>query len=236
MKHRRRDPKDPQEPSEKVKEQLAEVELRKLRQQFQKMVASRKSFNFHSQQKIMSQHKEIQALQEEQDEINLLLSLIKSSKNLDLNEKNYVELRFLLQTKKDYESLIKSMKMLLAELDEKIVQMGKKIINQKQIFTKIQEANNPWKLQKQIHVLETRLNRVTVQFDKLLTTNAKLRKEIEDLRYEKAAYDNVYQQLHRRLSMHKKTMNVATEQSSQAYQQRWAEGETLGQKCRLAPC
>ncbi|KAM5199832.1 coiled-coil domain-containing protein 63 isoform 2-T14 [Hipposideros larvatus] len=220
MKHRRRDPKDPQEPSEKVKEQLAEVELRKLTQQFQKMVASRKSFNFHSQQKIMSQHKEIQTLQEEQDEINLLLSLIKSSKNLDLNEKNYMELRFLLQTKKDYESLIKSMKMLLAELDEKIVQMEKKIINQKQIFTKIQEANNPWKLQKQIHVLETHLNRVTVQFDKLLTTNAKLRKEIEDLRYEKAAYDNVYQQLHRRLSMHKKTMNVATEQSSQAYQQR----------------
>lgn len=54
-KHRRKDSEDPQEPSEKVKEQLAEVELRKLKQQFQKMVASRKSFNFHSQQKIMNQ-------------------------------------------------------------------------------------------------------------------------------------------------------------------------------------
>ena len=61
---------------------------------------------------------------------------------------------------------------------------------------------------------------VTVHFDQMLTTNAKLRKEIEDLRYEKAAYDNVYQHLHRRLLMQKKTMNVAIEQSAQAYKQR----------------
>ena len=46
--------------------------------------------------------KEIKTLQEEQDEITLLLNLIKSSRNLDLNEKNYLELRFLLQTKEDY--------------------------------------------------------------------------------------------------------------------------------------
>lgn len=69
----------------------------------------------------------------------------------------------------------------------------------------------------------------------MLTTNAKLRKEIEDLRYEKAAYDHVYQQLHRRLSMQKKTMNEAIEQSAQAYEQRWAEGETLGGKMSLRP-
>ncbi|XP_058388253.1 coiled-coil domain-containing protein 63 [Diceros bicornis minor] len=184
------------------------------------MVESRQAFNFHSQRKISGQRKEIKSLQEEQDEIALLLSLVKSSRNLDLNERNYVELRFLLQTKDDYEALIQSMKTLLAELDEKIVQMEKKIINQKQIFTKMQEANNPRKLQKQIHVLETRLNLVTMHFDKMMTTNAKLRKEIEDLRYEKAAYDHVYQQLHRRLLMQKKTMNTAIEQSAQAYQQR----------------
>nr|XP_031298569.1 coiled-coil domain-containing protein 63 isoform X2 [Camelus dromedarius] len=220
MKHRRKDSENSQEPSEKTKEQLAEVELQKLRQQFRKMVDSRKSFNFRSQQEIMNQHKEIKTLQEEQDEITLLLNLIKSSRNLDLNEKNYMELRLLLQTKEDYEALIKSMKMLLAELDEKIVQMEKKIINQKQIFAKMQEANNPRKLRKQIHILETHLNLVTVHFDKLLTTNARLRKEIEDLQYEKAAYDNVYQQLHWRLLMQKKTMNVAIEQSAQAYDQR----------------
>ncbi|KAL4700570.1 hypothetical protein H8959_014574 [Pygathrix nigripes] len=210
-KHRRKDSDTPQEPSEKAKEQQAEAELRKLRQQFRKMVESQKSFNSRNQKKITSQYKEIQTLKAEQDEITLLLSLMKSSRNMNRSEKNYMELCLLLQTKEDYEALIKSLKVLLAELDEKIVQMEKKIANQKQIFTKMQEANNPWKLQKQIHILETRLN---------LVSNAKLRKEIEDLRFEKAAYDNVYQQLQRCLLMQKKTMNVAIEQSSQAYEQR----------------
>uniref|UniRef100_A0A2K6JW47 Coiled-coil domain containing 63 n=1 Tax=Rhinopithecus bieti TaxID=61621 RepID=A0A2K6JW47_RHIBE len=208
-KHRRKDSDTPQEPSEKAKEQQAEAELRKLRQQFRKMVESRKSFNFRNQKKIASQYKEIQTLKAEQDEITLLLSLMKSSRNMNRSEKNYMELCLLLQTKEDYEALIKSLKVLLAELDEKIVQMEKKIANQ-----------NRFSQNKQIHILETRLNLVTVHFDKMLTTNAKLRKEIEDLRFEKAAYDNVYQQLQRCLLMQKKTMNVAIEQSSQAYEQR----------------
>lgn len=55
-KHRRKDSSEgPQEPSEKEKEQQAEAELRKLKQQFRKMVESRKSFNFRSQQKIVHQ-------------------------------------------------------------------------------------------------------------------------------------------------------------------------------------
>lgn len=64
--------------------------------------------------------KEIQTLKAEQDEITLLLHLTKSTKNLNLNQKNYLELRFLLQAKEDYEALIKSMRALLAELDEKV--------------------------------------------------------------------------------------------------------------------
>uniref|UniRef100_I3LZZ0 ODAD1 central coiled coil region domain-containing protein n=1 Tax=Ictidomys tridecemlineatus TaxID=43179 RepID=I3LZZ0_ICTTR len=231
-KHRRKTSVTPPELSEKTKEQLAEAELRQLRLQFRKMVESRKSFNFRSQLKLSSQHKEIQALQAEQNEITLVLSLLKSSKNLDLDQKNYLELRFLLQAKEDYEAMIKSMKELLVELDEKIVQMEKKISSQKQIFTKMQKANNPQKLQKQIHILESRLNRVTEHFNKMLTTNAKLRQEIENLRFEKATYDNIYQQLCQSLLSQKKTMNLAIEQSSQAYEQRCAMARMAAMKDR----
>uniref|UniRef100_A0A3L7HRB6 Coiled-coil domain containing 63 n=2 Tax=Cricetulus griseus TaxID=10029 RepID=A0A3L7HRB6_CRIGR len=219
-KHRRKVSETLPELSEKAKEQLAEAELRNLRQQFRKMVESRKSFNFRNQSMMASQYKEIENLKAEQAETTLLLSLVKSPKNLDLNQKNFMELRVLLQTKGDYEALITSMKVLLGELDDKIVQVERKISSQRQIFLKTQEANNPRKLQKQIHILETRLNLVTVHFDKMLTSNAQLRKEIEDLLFEKAAYDHVYQQLQRRLQIQQKTMNIAIEQSALAYEQR----------------
>ncbi|XP_043833753.1 coiled-coil domain-containing protein 63 [Dromiciops gliroides] len=184
------------------------------------MVEQRKSFNSKSQQQIMNQYKEINVLQEEQDEIALLLSLVRSPKNLELDDKNYTELKFLLQTKDEYDALIKAMKSLLTELDEKIMDIENKILRQKRILVKIQETQNPRKLQKQISILETHLNLVTVHFDTMLTTNSKLRHDIEDLRFEKAAYDHVYQQLHRRLVMQKRTMHVAIEQSTQAYNQR----------------
>lgn len=54
----------------------------------------------------------------------------------------------------------------------------------------------------------------------MLTSNAQLRKDIEDLLFEKAAYDHVYQQLQRRLQMQKKTMTITIEESTQAYEQR----------------
>ncbi|KAM4827187.1 coiled-coil domain-containing protein 63 [Thomomys bottae] len=212
--------KAPRQPSEKAREQMAQTELRKVKQQFRKMVQSRKSFNFRSQQKMARQQREIQNLKAEHDELMRMLGLLKSSKNVNLNQKSYTELRTLMQTKQDYESLIQSMKALLADLDSKIVQMEKKITNQKQIFMKIQESNSPRKLQKQIRILEMRLNLVTVHFDTVMSSNTRLRGEIDTLRCEKATYDNVYQQLHKRLLAHKKTMNMAIEQSAQAYRQR----------------
>ncbi|XP_049643725.1 coiled-coil domain-containing protein 63 [Suncus etruscus] len=205
---------------EKAKEQLAESELWKLKQHFKNMVESRKAIDLHSQKVNLNQQKEIKSLQEEKDEITLLLSLLKSSRNMRLNEKNYTDLHFLLQTKEDYEGLIKSMKALLEELNQKIAETEKKILSHKQTFAKLQEANNPQKLQKQIHTLEARLNLVTTNFDKMLTANAKLREEIDNLRCEKASYDHVYQELRKRLLVQKRTMYSAIELSSQAYKQR----------------
>lgn len=54
-KHRRKVSETLPELSEKAKEQLAEAELRNLRQQFRKMVESRKSFNFRNQSMMASQ-------------------------------------------------------------------------------------------------------------------------------------------------------------------------------------
>lgn len=56
-------------------------------------------------------------------------------------------------------------------LSFQITQMEKKIINQKQIFTKTQESNHPRKLQKQIHMLETRLDLVRKGFSAALQTS-----------------------------------------------------------------
>ncbi|XP_074868931.1 coiled-coil domain-containing protein 63 [Carettochelys insculpta] len=184
------------------------------------MVENRKTFSVKVQQQMYHQEKEISSLKQEHEEIALLLCLTKSQRNMMLDNRNCTELKFLLQTREEYDALIRATKALIAELDDKVVEMEKKIKNQKLIVAKVKRANDSKWLQKQIQMLENRLNHVTVHFDTILTTNAKLREEIENLRVQKAIFDNFYSKLHKKLEQQKKTMDTAIEQSTQAYEQR----------------
>ncbi|XP_061459293.1 coiled-coil domain-containing protein 63 [Rhineura floridana] len=184
------------------------------------MVESRKSFGVKTQQQLFQQEKQIHALKQEHDEINLLLNLTKSPRNLFMDDQNCMELKFLLQTKDEYEALIRATKALIAELDDKITELENKIKKQKVFVIKLrQEFDGKW-LQKQIQLLDNRLNHVTVYFDTVLTTNAKLREEIENLQCQKSIFDNIYSRLHKKLEQQRKTMDVSIEQSTQAYEQR----------------
>ncbi|XP_025018848.1 coiled-coil domain-containing protein 63 isoform X1 [Python bivittatus] len=206
--------------TEKEKEMMAEVELRKLQQQFRIMVENRKSLALKTQQQLLHQEKHIHALKQEHDEINLLLSLTKSPRNIFMDDRNCMELRFLLQTKDEYDALIRATKSLIAELDGKIEDLEKKIKTQKMLVIKLrQEYDGKW-LQKQIQLLDNRLNHVTIHFDTILTTNAKLREEIENLQCQKSIFEGIYSRLHKKLEQQKRTMDTSIEQSTQAYEQR----------------
>uniref|UniRef100_A0A8D2IRA9 Coiled-coil domain containing 63 n=1 Tax=Varanus komodoensis TaxID=61221 RepID=A0A8D2IRA9_VARKO len=143
-----------------------------------------------------------------------------SPRNIFMDDRNCMELKFLLQTKDEYDNLIRATKALIAELDNKIMEMDNKIKKQKVLVIELrQEYDGKW-LQRQIQLLDNRLNHVTVYFDTILTTNAKLREEIENLQCQKSVFDNIYTRLHKKLEQQKKTMDLSIEQSTQAYEQR----------------
>ncbi|XP_033012705.1 coiled-coil domain-containing protein 63 [Lacerta agilis] len=199
---------------------MAEIELRKLQQQFRIMVENRKSFGIKTQRQLFQQERQIHALKQEHDEINLLLSITKSPRNLFIDDRNCMELKFLLQTKDEYDALIRATKALISELDDKITELENKIKKQKMLVIKMrQEYDGRW-LQKQVQLLDNRLNHVTVYFDTVLTTNAKLREEIENLQCQKSVFDTIYSRLHKQLEQQRKTMDLSIEQSMQAYEQR----------------
>ncbi|XP_052653929.1 coiled-coil domain-containing protein 63 [Harpia harpyja] len=204
----------------KEKEKLAEAEIRRLQKQFQIAVQKRKSYGANMKQQMQAQEKEIESLTQEHKEVSLTLSQIMSPRNAMLDDRNCMELQCLLQTKYQYDSLIRDRKALLADLDNQILELEKKIVRQNQIAVKVKQANCSKRLQKQIETLEMRLNNVTVHFDTILTRNNKLREEIKNLRIQKAILDNFYLKLHRKLDQQRRRMNTAVEQTAQAYEQR----------------
>ncbi|NXR01753.1 CCD63 protein, partial [Sagittarius serpentarius] len=204
----------------KEKEKLAEAEVRRLQKRFRIAAEKRKSYDANVRQQMQAQEKEIESLTQEHKEVSLTLSQVTSLRNAMLDDRNCMELQCLLQTKYQYDSLIRERKALLADLDNQILELEKKIARQNQIAVKVKQANCSKRLQKQIETLEMRLNNVTVHFDTILTRNNKLREEIENLRIQKAVLDNFYLKLRKKLDQQQRRMNTAVQQSAQAYEQR----------------
>merc|ERR1719230_2257750 len=75
-------------------------------------------------------------------------------------------------------------------------------------------------IQKQIRILENRLDKALVKFNEALAYNKKLRDEIDDLRRERVVFDNIYKKLDKELHEKKKQMANIIELSNLSYEQR----------------
>lgn len=75
-------------------------------------------------------------------------------------------------------------------------------------------------IDKQVRVLENRLDKALVKFNKALAVNKRLRVVIDNLRRERLVFDNVYHKFERELMEQKKQMADIIETSNAAYEAR----------------
>ncbi|NXU88695.1 CCD63 protein, partial [Xiphorhynchus elegans] len=120
------------------------------------------------------------------------------------------------------DALIKERKAQLEDLAKEVLELEKKIAKQREITVKALEARNHKRLQEKVDALEFRLNRITVQYDTILTRNNELREETRSLQIQKAVYDDYYWMYERRLSRQNKMLHSSVEQATEEYEQ-WME-------------
>ncbi|KAM6071126.1 coiled-coil domain-containing protein 63-like [Chlamydotis macqueenii] len=216
-----------QEFSMKDEEKLAEAEIGRLQKQFRIAAEKRKSYGANVRRQMQAQEKEMESLTQEHKDVSLMLSQLGSLRNEMLDNENYMELQCLLQTRYQYDSLIRERKAKVAELDNQILELEEKIVRQHQRAGKGKQAKSSTELQKRIESLEMSLNTVTVHFGTILTRNNKLREEIESLRIQKAVLDSFYVKLQKELDQQRRRMSTALEHYTQAYEQRYVALQTL---------
>ncbi|KAJ3065393.1 Coiled-coil domain-containing protein 63, partial [Rhizoclosmatium hyalinum] len=81
-------------------------------------------------------------------------------------------------------------------------------------------SQNTEAIEKQIRVLENRLDKALVKFNKSLAVNKRLRATIDNLRRERLVFDNIYRKFERELMEQKKQMAEIIEMSNSAYEAR----------------
>jgi len=109
-------------------------------------------------------------------------------------------------------------------LDEKLESTQKHILHLRQEMAKNGGVNaaldNDKAVQKQIRVLENRLDQNMVKFNQAVTANGTVREEINKLRRERAVFDSIYRKLENELQHKKKEMANIIEQANAAYEAR----------------
>merc|ERR1719454_2055897 len=75
-------------------------------------------------------------------------------------------------------------------------------------------------VQKQIRILENRLDKVLQKFNEAIEANRALREQIDTLRRERVVFDDIYKKLENELHSKKKEMANIIEQANAAYEAR----------------
>merc|ERR1719224_210422 len=74
--------------------------------------------------------------------------------------------------------------------------------------------------QKQIRILENRLDKALQKFNEAIAANRSLREQIDTLRRERVVFDDIYRKLENELQQKKKEMANIIEQANAAYEAR----------------
>lgn len=95
-----------------------------------------------------------------------------------------------------YRRSIDAEKSTIGTIERQITSLREKIWRQrKKMGGTNAAAENQRNVEKQVRILENRLDQALVKFNKSLANNRKLREEIDNLRGERVAFDSVYKKL-----------------------------------------
>jgi chromosome segregation ATPase len=120
-----------------------------------------------------------------------------------------------------YVKKIEAEKKKIEEVDKSIAKYQKEILDQKTRMGGVNAAQtNNQMMQKQIRVLEARVDQTLTKFNETLAQNKVLRSQIDEYRKERIVFDGIYKKLERELHEKKKEMAAVIEDSKNGYQAR----------------
>eukprot|EP01006_Ploeotia_vitrea_P030063 TRINITY_DN62522_c0_g1_i1.p1 TRINITY_DN62522_c0_g1~~TRINITY_DN62522_c0_g1_i1.p1 ORF type:complete len:546 (-),score=352.04 TRINITY_DN62522_c0_g1_i1:483-2120(-) len=209
-------------------------ELDELQRRYRLMEVSRRTYNEDSQNTIRMQRQQIDKLKKDNDRLKEDLSLetrqARSANNLSASAQISK-----LQDQADlYSRKIATERRRIEELDQKIARMKETILEQRKKMGGInasREDNDS--VQKQIRILENRLDKALVKFNEALAHNKQLRETIDNLRRERLVFDGIYKGLEKELHEKKLKMAEIVEISNAAYEARdKAQAEMIALKAQ----
>ncbi|XP_073427261.1 outer dynein arm-docking complex subunit 1 [Dendrobates tinctorius] len=221
MPHRRSAASIQSDNSDMDLEGMADSELAKLQRMYRLKEGQRQATTIGKQEQIRRQLAEMHALERERDELLKDLRISESRSNQSRDQDHQEKLHSLLEQKNELDQQLASEKQTITDLDQEIKSWEKKLSNQRKL---VRGSSGSAKLnthsQKNVKVMENRLDRASTKFNLQLSKNSKMREEIDILRIERSRFDQLYKRLEKELLQTRKEIGFVIDESSAAYDAR----------------
>lgn len=196
-------------------------ELVQLQKEYRHMELNRRAYAEESQSLLRKQQSTINKLRKDNDSLKSEIALIMRTSNKPLTALQQETVQKLHEQGEKYVEAIEFEKRSLEAMDEQVNILKQKVLHQRRAMGGVNASKeNQYMIEKQIRILENRLEKASIKFNEAICENKVLRDKIDDLRRERVVFENVYRKMERELQEKKKKMAEIIELSNQSYEQR----------------
>jgi tetratricopeptide (TPR) repeat protein len=197
------------------------TELLELQKQHKHMELDRRAYAEESQALLRKQQTNIDKLRKENDAIKGEISMFMRSSSKPMSNMQQEAIHKMHDQGDKYANAIEFEKRNLEVMEDQISIMKQKCLHQRRAMGGINASkDNFYMIQKQIRILENRLDKALIKFNEAIAHNKTLRDDIDDLRRERVVFENIYRKMERELQERKQKMAEIIETSNLSYEQR----------------
>ena len=208
-----------------------EQEYGNLKRQYRIMEGDRNAYQQKAQNHISRQDALIKRLRQEETDLTTNLKLAQSTAVSKKDNGAFSEIKNLSQAQQLYIDVVANEKQTIKTLKSKIERLEAEIYKAtKENGSAISQHENHVGRLKKTRVLENRHNTATVQYNKLLTENQKLRTSIEHFRNQRTVFNTLYKRLTQKLNQQKAQIGSVIDSATCYHDQR---DEALGKMMSL---
>jgi coiled-coil domain-containing protein 63/114 len=197
------------------------LELSELQRQHKHMELERRAYSDESQTLLRKQQSTIDKLRKDNDSIKADISVLMRSTCRPLSSLQQDAMHKMQDQGDKYATAIEYEMKNIEMIEDQINAMKQKCQHQRRAMGGVNASkDNFYMIQKQIRILENRLDKALIKFNEAIAHNKVLRDDIDDLRRERVVFENIYRKMERELQDRKQKMAEIIESSNQSYEQR----------------
>jgi coiled-coil domain-containing protein 63/114 len=201
--------------------ELRMTELQQLHREYRNMEINRRAYAEESQLVLRKQQLTMDKMRKDIDGLKSEIAMLMRSTNKNMSGVQQDIINKLQDQGDKMSNSVDFERRNIQTMEEQIHIMKQKVLQQRKSMGGVNASKeNHHMIQKQIRILENRLDKSLMKFNEAIAHNKTLRDNIDDLRRERVVFENIYRKMERELQEKKQKMAEIIELSNQSYEQR----------------